>query len=203
MRFILLPFVFILFSITVHAQNWDINTLRSINVHRNTSLDKGFTFVTNSVTPFAIGAPLITLGYGLIARDTSTRNKGLMILESYLLSAGITVIMKATIKRERPFNTYPEIEKLSPGGSYSFSSGHTSSAFANATALTFAFPKWYVAAPSFLWAGAIGYSRMHLGVHYPSDVIVGAAIGAGSAWLCHYLNQRWIFPYRKMDGVKL
>ena len=56
--------------------------------------------------------------------------------------------------------------------------------------MTFAFPKWYVAVPAFSWAGAVGYSRMHLGVHYPSDFLVGAAVGAGSAWLGHWLNKR-------------
>lgn len=75
-------------------------------------------------------------------------------------------------------------------------SGHTSTAFATATSLSLAYPKWYVVAPSFVWAGAIGYSRMHLGVHYPSDVLAGAIVGSGSAYLTYKANQ-WINKKRK------
>jgi membrane-associated phospholipid phosphatase len=99
--------------------------------------------------------------------------------------------MKQGFKRERPFKTYPELDKQSDGGSYSFPSGHTSSAFANATALSIAFPKWYVIAPSFVWASAVGYSRMDLGVHYPSDVLAGAIVGSGSAYLTYKIN-KWM-----------
>lgn len=80
--------------------------------------------------------------------------------------------------------------------SYSMPSGHTSTAFATATSLSLAYPKWYVVAPSFVWAGAIGYSRMHLGVHYPSDVLAGAIVGSGSAYLTYKANQ-WINKKRK------
>jgi membrane-associated phospholipid phosphatase len=54
------------------------------------------------------------------------------------------------------------------------------------------YPKWYIIVPSICWAGAVGYSRMHLGVHYPSDVVAGALVGAGSAWLTHYVNKKLI-----------
>ena len=84
------------------------------------------------------------------------------------------------------------IDKQSKGAGPSFPSGHTSNAFATATAtaMIFAFPQWYVAVPVFSWAGAVGYSRMHLGVHYPSDVLVGSSVGTESTWLGHWLNKR-------------
>lgn len=113
-----------------------------------------------------------------------------MIGGAMAVSAGTTLLLKYSIDRPRPFETYSFIVKLSDAGSPSFPSGHTSNAFATATSLSLAIPKWYVTAPALLWASAVGYSRMHLGVHYPSDVLVGAAIGAGSAFLSHYLNRR-------------
>jgi membrane-associated phospholipid phosphatase len=70
-------------------------------------------------------------------------------------------------------------------------SGHTSTAFATATSLSMAYPKWYVIIPSYAWASSVGYSRMHLGVHYPSDVFIGAIVGSGSAFLTHKANQ-WL-----------
>jgi undecaprenyl-diphosphatase len=100
--------------------------------------------------------------------------------------------MKYSINRTRPFITYPDIMKKSGAASPSFPSGHTSGAFATATSVSLAYPKWYVIVPMFSWAGAVGYSRMDLGVHYPSDVLAGALVGAGSAWLTYYVNKKLI-----------
>ncbi|MGB8358080.1 MAG: phosphatase PAP2 family protein, partial [Bacteroidales bacterium] len=52
------------------------------------------------------------------------------------------------------------------------------------------YPKWYVIVPSYAYAGTVAYSRMHLGVHYPSDVLAGALIGSGCAVLSHYVNKK-------------
>jgi membrane-associated phospholipid phosphatase len=132
----------------------------------------------------------VVTAIGLLSHQKSVRNKGLFIGEAFAVSSFVTLAMKYGIQRDRPFVTYPFIQKLSDGGSPSFPSGHTSSAFSTATSLSIAFPKWYVIAPSFLWASGVGYSRMHLGVHYPSDVLVGALVGSGTAFLTHFLNKK-------------
>jgi undecaprenyl-diphosphatase len=49
--------------------------------------------------------------------------------------------------------------------------------------LSRSYPKWYIAAPAYLWAGSVGYSRMYLGVHYPSDVFGGAVLGTTTSLL--------------------
>ncbi|HSC36729.1 MAG TPA: phosphatase PAP2 family protein, partial [Chitinophagaceae bacterium] len=74
---------------------------------------------------------------------------------------------------------------------YSFPSGHTSSAFAMATSISMSYPKWYVIAPCYLWAGTVGVSRIVLGVHYPSDVLAGALVGMGSAYVTNRAT-RWL-----------
>jgi membrane-associated phospholipid phosphatase len=63
-----------------------------------------------------------------------------------------------------------------------------------------AYPKWYVVVPSFVWASSVGYSRMHLGVHYPSDVLVGALVGSGSAVLMNKANE-WLNKKRKKNKM--
>lgn len=183
--------VSLLFFSFAQAQNIDIDLLKKINLNRNPALDRTFRGITNSATPISIATPLIVYSVGLIKNDTTLKKQGLYIAETFLVSAFISTALKYSIKRDRPFVTYPEIEKETTGGSPSFPSGHTSDAFATATSLSIAFPKWYVIAPSFLWAGVVGYSRMDLGVHYPSDVLAGAVIGSGSAYLTYKLNQ-WI-----------
>jgi len=194
--------IFLQLSMNAWSQNLDIDLLRKINLERNTALDPTFNFITNSVAPIGIGTPLIIYSIGFIQKDNAIKKQGYYIGATLLTSAIVTTSLKFAIDRDRPFVTYPDIQKLTSAGSPSFPSGHTSEAFATATSLSLVFPKWYVIAPSMLWASAAGYSRMHLGVHYPSDVLVGALIGSGSAWLCHELNKK-ISNQSKSENLKL
>ncbi len=129
------------------------------------------------------GIPAGLTAAGFIRHDDTMARNGLAGLTTLALAGGVTLILKYSVNRERPFVTWPDIRKKSKAGSPSFPSGHTSSAFAAATSVSLAYPRWYIIAPSFAWAGTVGYSRMHLGVHYPSDVVAGAIIGSGCAWL--------------------
>lgn len=187
---------FVSFCSSLISQNLDIDILKNINLHRNKNLDETFRTISNSITPISIGVPVGVLSVGFIKHDSTLKNKGIYIGVSLLVSAGITTALKYSINRPRPFVTYSYLEKSTHAGSPSFPSGHTSDAFATATSLSISFPKWYVIAPSFIWACSVGYSRMDLGVHYPSDVLAGAIIGAGSSYLCYRAN-RWIQKRRR------
>lgn len=195
-------FVFLFCFSVSNAQNLDIDILKDINIDRNTNLDPFMKGVTNSVMPIAIGTPVVIYAVGLIEKDSITKKKAIFVGESLAASAFITLALKSITKRDRPYETYPEIDNVTEESSYSFPSAHTSFAFATATSLSMVCPKWYVIAPSFLWAGTVGYSRMHLGVHYPSDVLVGAIVGSGSAFLCYKLN-KWINKKRATHQKKL
>jgi undecaprenyl-diphosphatase len=93
--------------------------------------------------------------------------------------------VKPLFRRVRPFvNREARVVGVRPAD-HSFPSGHTASSFAAATALSFYYPK---AAPlAYAVAAGVGMSRVHLGVHFPSDAAVGGMIGIGigtfSAWL--------------------
>lgn len=193
-------FFSLLFSINLSSQNIDIRLLREINLNRNKSLDGTFRGITHSLIPVIIGTPAVVYSVGLIKKDSTLKQKGIFIGEAILVSGFISTALKYSINRERPFATYTDIEKATGGGTPSFPSGHTSDAFATATSLSITFPKWYVITPSFVWASAVAYSRMHLGVHYPSDVLTGAIIGSGSAYLSYKLN-KWV--NKKINKEKL
>lgn len=99
--------------------------------------------------------------------------------------------LKAIVRRPRPYVKYEDdLIPVTTERSFSFPSGHTSFAFSTATSLSLQYPKWYVITPAFLWATSIGFSRMYLGVHYPSDVLTGAVIGALAAYLSYQIQQR-------------
>lgn len=191
-------FFFLLSVFIASSQNIDIDILNKINSNRNATLDPTFKAITNTAVPLSIATPVVLYSIGLIKKDSLIKQKALIVSETFLASAFITLASKKIIKRERPYLRYAQLEPVVFENSYSMPSGHTSTAFATATSLSLAYPKWYVIAPSFIWAGSVGYSRMHLGVHYPSDVIVGALVGSGSAYLTSKANQ-WLNKNRKKD----
>lgn len=180
------------FTQIAFAQNTDIRILRSLNSPEDLPSDKVFRFISNSDAWIIVGIPAAMGTAGLISHDKALFRNAEVTAAASIVNLAFTSALKYSINRTRPFVTYPDITKKSGAASPSFPSGHTSGAFATATSVSLAYPKWYVIVPMFGWAGAVGYSRMDLGVHYPSDVLAGAAIGAGSAWLTHYVNKKLI-----------
>jgi membrane-associated phospholipid phosphatase len=115
-------------------------------------------------------------GIALLARRNAAFALGLTaacVWSADLIALGI----KAATGRARPFETIPEPDKLIGATvGQSLPSGHAATSFAGAVVLTYLLPR---AAPVlFLLASAIAFSRVYVGVHYPSDVLAGAALGA-------------------------
>ncbi len=190
-RFIIVFLIFI--PSLSFSQNKDIELLRFIN-SSDTRGDRFFKFASNSNNEVILGVP-VTMGImSLIKGDDKMFTNACQMVAADAINLGFTMALKYSINRKRPFETYPDVVKKSDGGGLSFPSGHTSGAFATATTLSLQYPKWYVIVPSYLWAGTVGYSRMHLGVHYPSDVAGGILVGAGSAFLSFKVN-KWLNNY--------
>jgi membrane-associated phospholipid phosphatase len=172
--------------------NLDQRILMNMMESRSPGMTKFSQTISNNTQLVSVLIPATVTAIGLIDNDRATLKKGLYLAESAAAATFISYGMKYSFKRSRPFNETPGLTKLGDGNSPSFPSGHTSVAFASATSLYLAYPKWYVAVPAFAYAASVGYSRMYLGVHYPSDVLAGAVIGAGSAWLMYKAN-KWLF----------
>jgi len=189
-RLLILLFLFI--QVSIHSQNIDIRMLRSINSSETLPSDNFFRFVSNSDAFVVAGVPVVMAVTGLINKDKGLFRNACVTAVASALNEGITDALKYSINRDRPFVTYPDITKKSKAGSPSFPSGHTSSAFATATSVSLSYPKWYIIVPSYLYAGTVAYSRMDLGVHYPSDLLAGALIGSGCAYLTYKVNQKLI-----------
>jgi undecaprenyl-diphosphatase len=95
-------------------------------------------------------------------------------------SATVNLGIKPLARRRRPDRADPaqfEARAVPMPQSASFPSGHAASAFAFAYAVGRHLPG--LAVPIRLLAGGVAYSRVHTGVHYPGDVVIGAIVGSG------------------------
>jgi len=165
------------------VQRFDDKFLINLALQRNDGETKKMLFLSNSLTYVSYGIPVALMVGGAVRHDSQMRQNALYVGSSAAVTLGFTLLMKTVFKRRRPFVQNLKIVAVYNAESTSFPSGHTSTSFAVATALSRAYPKWYVIAPSYLWAGSVGYSRMYLGVHYPSDVVGGAMLGTTTSWL--------------------
>ncbi len=172
--------------------NLDYSILKSINAKQMPMWDetmKGISFSIYPVMPVSV-IGIWSHGY-FTKNETLKRNsyKSAITIGFALLT---TTGLKYAVNRSRPFVKYPnDIIQRAKVGPYSFPSGHTTAAFATATAVSLSYKKWYITVPSFAYAGFVGYSRMRLGVHYPSDVLGGALIGIGAGLLTWQLD-KWL-----------
>jgi membrane-associated phospholipid phosphatase len=117
-----------------------------------------------------------------------------------LSSSIVNGVLKPLSARRRPDRaTYrvPVTRQVAMPRSTSFPSGHSASAFAFATGVATADPRAGI--PLYPVAALVAYSRVHSGVHYPGDVIVGAVTGSALAPIAIGLVDRW---RRREDGLR-
>lgn len=187
-RYLFFVYILIVFSNHVSAQptrsalaQFDERVMFDLAKSRTPERTGILRFLTNTIHYGDAGVPAALLIGGTLGHDPEMRQNALYVASSTALSYGVTLLVKHFVKRPRPFIKNIEFVPVYRAGSTSFPSGHASTSIATATALSMAYPKWYVIAPAFLWAGSVSYSRMYLGVHYPTDVACGAFLGAGTA----------------------
>ncbi|HEY6172617.1 MAG TPA: phosphatase PAP2 family protein, partial [Candidatus Kapabacteria bacterium] len=156
---------------------------------------------TNTAFVPVAAVPLGLFGAGWLSDDKELAVAGFSIGAGLATSTLLgEVILKNIIQRDRPYHVIEGTRLVTEGAhGFSFPSGHSSSSVGIATGLSLHFPKWYVIAPSFLYAGVVMLSRPYLGAHYPSDLLAGAVLGALCQVLFYELEKnykdKWkIFP---------
>ena len=140
------------------------------------------------ITSLGNGGMLWIAATVLLMIPKKTRKVGLMSAIALLGSLIINNnLIKNLVQRPRPFRTFPELQIIIPTPSeFSFPSGHTSSSFAAAAVFYRHLPK-KLGVPSVVLAGLIGFSRLYVGVHYPTDVIAGVIMGILLSYMAEFL----------------
>ena len=161
------------FLASIHQ--WDVNAFhRILHAHKFQPIVKAAYWVSRSADgwPYPIMAALL-FWLGL--------DENFLFVSTLALAFGlertIYLLAKKGFKRRRPANILPNFRSLViASDEFSFPSGHTSGAFLFVTTLVLAIDPAF----SFLyiWSLAVGCSRVILGVHFPTDILMGALLGS-------------------------
>jgi len=165
-----------MFRILAALDAWDRRLFTRLTRRERGAVDTGLERLSNSanrsVLWFAIAAAIAILG-GHRGRRAALRG----VISIAITSTLVNLPLKYLARRDRPpMRLGDRPLPVSLPGSFSFPSGHSASAFAFATGVAIEEPR--LLAPILPLAAGVAYSRVHLRVHYPLDVLAGVTIGA-------------------------
>jgi membrane-associated phospholipid phosphatase len=147
----------------------------SFNAHLEGSGAVGTLFAPGQyvgATEVQMSVAFVTYVVGRMHNQPRAEHIGMDMLEAQILAEGIVEVTKEIVRRPRPTN--PDGTPTASG--YSFPSGHAAATFATATVFQQHFG-WKWAVPTYAIATYVAASRLHLNVHFASDVVMGATTG--------------------------
>lgn len=128
------------------------------------------------------GVLWLCLGVLLLFLKQSRKLGGAVLLSLGLEILCCNFLLKPMVARPRPCDVNRAVQLLIPRPEdFSFPSGHTGASFAAASGLFFSRSRLWI--PALVLALLIAFSRLYLYVHYPTDVLAGAALGIVTGWL--------------------
>lgn len=167
-------------------KNWEINIVRYFNRLRGRKMDHVLGFI-NSIR-------FLVVFWGVIVAVVVARHPDiampffLAVTLVAILHFGITeaiikhLLTKVISKRKRPYVAYPK--EIKPIGKRFSDSSFPSSHMATTCAMFFVISSFYpsLIIPALVFTAIMAFSRLHNGMHYPSDVLAGMILGLGYGW---------------------
>jgi undecaprenyl-diphosphatase len=176
---------------------WDTELFLFLNNLGSNTYDSFWLFMTNEyywIPVYLIIFIVVIEKYGWKKTLLIGASIGIMIA----VTDGFSSLVKESVQRFRPCRN-PELNGLfrlvieKCRGTYCYFSAHAANSFSLAVYLSALFYKKHRYAPFllYLWAALVSYSRIYTGVHFPLDILTGAAVGIFIGWLTGK-TQRWI-----------
>lgn len=151
---------------------------------RNPILDKNMIFITS----LGNGGMIWIVATVLLLIPKKTRKAGIVSAAALLGSLLFNnMLIKNIVQRQRPYVTLETLKIIIPRPSdFSFPSGHSAASFAAAASFYRLLPKKF-GILAIVLAALIAFSRLYVGVHYPTDVLAGALMGIALSYFAQYL----------------
>jgi undecaprenyl-diphosphatase len=173
-------------------EGYDRNLLLGINSHHNQWMDVVMFYISG----IWICLPLFIYWFSLFLKKYEL--KKVMILVFFLVALVTLTDQTSNRVKHSVIEIKDQIHVVNDyhGGQYGFFSGHAANAFGIAMLLFLLFKEHSILVRSsfFAWAGITAYSRLYLGVHYPSDILVGIVVGLIWGYVIYQLIQ---FTFKK------
>lgn len=152
---------------------FEIEIIKALQNIRSHLLDLTFEFFTY------FGEEMIVIAILGLIYWTLNKDLGKRLAMTVFLSIGINSLIKVIIARPRPFQVDPTIDNLRPetSPSYSMPSGHTQTAATTYFGIHYYYKKQWILIAAIIITFFVAFSRLYIGVHYISDVFVGALLG--------------------------
>lgn len=182
----------------IFGQSLEYRVYRSVHVERNRGLDGVFNTLSITTYPLGVVSPgVVFLG----AKGTQKKKLWYCLAATGSIGLAMTAstAAKLAVARQRPYLQYGGATPINLERTYSMPSGHTTAAFNMAINNTLYLKEWYYIVPSYLYAAGVGYSRIHLGAHFLTDVVVGALNGTASGLITYWAQDLLL----KRRGIKL
>ncbi|NHI94329.1 MAG: phosphatase PAP2 family protein [Candidatus Lokiarchaeota archaeon] len=186
-------------------KNWDIETFKKINGVKIEKLDLFFRFVSFIFGKIYFFIPTLALIY-IIGEFFFFDLKVLaMLLGSGMFeNLALAFCLKFTVRRKRPYDVLEDVNMRGKHKDPSFPSNHVQNlmVFSMILLIFNGFEFWLYGIIFIFLTIIVGYSRIHLGVHYPTDIIAGIIIGLiigiiiaifGPPFVYWAINRYWFF----------
>ena len=167
-------------SVINYLQQWDLNLfIRIFNMNGGRLVHKSLFWISRSGDGHLY---LLIMSSLLVFRPAEWKIISVCGACAFTVKFCLYFLVKKKVKRDRPFDKIEGISFLiQPPDQFSFPSGHTAGAFMVSIVLG----NFYsvVMLPMLACATIVGFSRIYLGVHYPTDVLAGTLLGIASAMI--------------------